>query len=437
MQRTTFVKSKWLLRPGVTPPPLLVAVALVWLGSRRLSTTEAQNEARAPKDNNLAAQQERIFHTASKADIIQTILFTGELRSQRAREITVPRIQSGFASTVTFPALEGARVKGGERILEFDGSALQSQKSEAERKLDEAKLKIAKTKADLEARRADLLSELAQAEGNLKVAQLYGRISRELLPANQYQKYQLDLEKAKLALDKAKETLVNHESSIAAQLALVEIERAQAEIELKKIEGDLALLSVDAPQDGIVIYGDNWANNRKIQVGDTLFPGMPVVAIPDLSSLQVVGYVYDTELRFLSPGMVCTLTLDAVPGESWRGRIVSLSSVASRKGFASQHKVFRAEIQPEKLDLSVMKPGMTVRVELAVSLASGALAIPRECLGLDPEGRYYVRKGTDPKNAAVQVVKVGVFNERLAQIQSGLNPGETVLIQGSPAEVKP
>ena len=120
--------------------------------------------------------------------------------------------------------------------------------------------------------------------------------------------------------------------------------------ELKKIEGDLALLSVDAPQNGIVIYGDNWANNRKIQVGDTLFPGMPVLTLPDLSSLEAHGFVYDTDLRFVSAGTACTLSLDAVPGKSWQGTVVSLTSVASRKSFASQHKVFKAVIRPNAVD---------------------------------------------------------------------------------------
>jgi multidrug efflux pump subunit AcrA (membrane-fusion protein) len=430
------LKQKWISRPGVLLL-LVCVIGLLWVSGGWLSATKAQNAAPAKSEKSPASQKSRLFYTASKEDINDTILITGELRAERSRDLTVPRIQSGFASTVTFLALEGTKVKQGERILEFDGSTLLSQKSEAERKLDEAKLKIAKTKADLEAQRADLLNELAQAEGNHKVAQLYGKIGKELLPANQYQKYQLDLEKANLALDKAKERLANHEASIAAQLALVDIEKAQAEIELKKINGDLALLSVDSPQDGIIVYGDNWANNRKIQVGDTLFPGMPIVSIPDLSSLQVIGYVYDTEIQFLSPAMITNLTLDALPGRSWRGKIISLTSVASRKGFASQHKVFRAVIQPDTLDLSVMKPGMTVCVEVPVSRASATLAIPRECLGVDSDGRYYVNKGTDPANGAIQSVTVGVFSDRLVQILNGLNPGETVLAQRSAVEGKP
>jgi HlyD family secretion protein len=380
-----------------------------------------------PATGSAEAKKVREPYTVKSVDIMLTVLITGELKAARSRDLTSPNIRSAFGSSITFVELEGSEVKKGQRILEFDATTLLSSKSEAERVLDEAKLRIEKTRADLEAQRSDFLVNLSAAEGNLKVAQLYAKIEKSLLPANTFQKYQLDYDKALLARDKAKEQLANHVASIPAQLALVEVSKAQAELDLKKIEGDLALLTVDAPQDGIIIYGDNWSSNRKFQIGDNAFPGMTIISLPDLSSMQVIGYVYDTELRMLSPNMVCDLRLDAVPGRVWRGKVVSLTSVARRKGFASQHKVFRATIQPDSIDLSVMKPGMTVRVEVPVSLASGALSVPREYLRCDPDGKYYVLKGADPKSAATQFVQVGAFNERVVQILSGLSAGDRLL----------
>ena len=93
--------------------------------------------------------------------------------------------------------------KRGDRIVEFDDSSLLSNKSEAERTLDEAKLNIEKKKADLEADRCDLLNALAQAEATLKKDELYGKISKDLLAANTYQKYQLNLTKSKLSSAKS------------------------------------------------------------------------------------------------------------------------------------------------------------------------------------------------------------------------------------------
>ncbi len=401
------------------------------------ASTKADRAAQPPAPAE-PAKARREPYTVKMSDVPHRVLITGELKAARSRDITSPNIRSAFGSSVTFLEKEGSEVKKGQRILEFDATTILSSQSEAQRALDEAVLRISKTKADLEVQRSDYLVALSAAEGNLKVAQLYAKIEKSLLPANTYQKYQLDYEKALLARDKAKEQLANHDASITAQMALVEVSRAQAELDLKKLDNDLALMAVDAPQDGIIIYGDNWASNRKFQVGDNAFPGMTILSLPDLSSMQVVGYVYDTELRMLSPNMVCDLFLDAVPGKTWRGRILSLTSVASRKGFASQHKVFRATVQPESIDLSVMKPGMTVRVEVPVSLASNSISVPREYLRCDADGRYYVLKGTDAKTASTQFVQIGVFNERTVQIISGLSAGDKLVEIGAmPPEAKP
>ena len=428
--KITLKRFFWIL-PAVAMAAVTLAVH-GWGNQAGSAGTSAQGQA-APAGG---AQQKQLQKeealVVAASDIPDTILITGELQAARSREIQVPRIRSGFASAVTYLPLEGTKVKQGDRILEFDASALLTQKSEYERQLDEAKLKIKKTEADLDSQRMDLLIALDQAEMAIKVAKLYADIPKELLPGNTYQKYRLDLEKALLARDKAKEQLANLDGSRQAQMNLVELDKAQAELNLKRMDADIASLQIDAPQDGIVIYGDNWANNRKIQVGDTLFPGMPAVTLPDLASLQVVGFVYDTELRSLSPGMRCDLYLDSVPGKSWQGTIQSLTSVASKKNFASTHKVFRAIVQPDSIDLEAMKPGMTVRMEVPVSVASGSVAIPREYLGLDAAGKYFVLKGTERKTASVQAVTVGAFSDRLIQILSGLTAGDRIFkVQGA------
>jgi HlyD family secretion protein len=380
-----------------------------------------------PPVSEAAPQTKLAVYKVGRGQIDKELVLTGELRAQNSVSITAPDIRSSFSNMVTFLAPEGAQIKKGERIVEFDDSSLLSQKSEAERTLDEAKLTIEKTKADQEAQRCDLLNSLAQAESQLKQDQLYGKISKDLLPGNTYQKYQLNLEKSKLALQKAKENLDNFEKSYASQMALVEISRSQAEINLKKIVSDMALLKIDAPQDGILIYGDNWQSNRKIQPGDTLFHGMEVVSLPDLSSLQVVGYVYDTEYGSIAPGMTCVVNFDALPDFKIGGRVLSLTSVAGRKGFASQKKVFQAVIQLDKDDYSKLKPGMTARIRIPMVLAKEAASIPREYLGYDRQGHSYVLKGTEEKTASRQVVELGAIGDRLVQVVSGVSIGDPLL----------
>jgi HlyD family secretion protein len=386
-----------------------------------------KTDAPLPKAAEAPAPAKAKLYTVANGQVFKEIVLTGELRAAHSTEISVPDIRSSFSNTVTFLAPEGKFVKKGERIVEFDDSSLASSKSEAERTLDEAKLNILKKRADLEAERCDLLNSVAQAESNLKVDALYGKITKDLLPGNTYQQYQLNLNKSQIALQQAKEKLANFEKSYASQMALVEINRSQAEINLKKIESDMQLLKIDAPQDGILIYGDNWTSNRKIQPGDNLFHGMEVASLPDLSTMQVVGYVYDTEYGSILRDARCSVSLDALPGYQVGGRIVSLTSVASRKGFTSEKKLFQTTIQLDKVDIDKMKPGMTARVNIPMVLAKETPAVPRDYLGTDSQGRYYVIKGSEPKKANIQFVKVGAIGDRLVQIASGVSAGDPLL----------
>jgi HlyD family secretion protein len=291
----------------------------------------------------------------------------------------------------------------------------------------EAKLRIGKKKLDLEANRCDLENAVAQAEYSLKETELYAKIPKDLQSVNQYEKYQVNLEKAQVALQKAREQVANFGATYAGQIKLVEITLEQAELELKRNESDMALLSVKAPQDGIVIYGDNWQNNRKVQEGDSVIQGMQVVSLPDLSSMQVVGYVYDTELAFLSKNLPCTFGLDAIPERRFQGSIQSWASVATRKGFATTQKVFKAIIKLDAVDLSVMKPGMTAHVEIVLNLAPDVMTAPREYVGLDAQSRHYVLKKIDDKNSQREYVKLGAVGDSVVELVSGANIGDSLL----------
>jgi HlyD family secretion protein len=404
----------------------VLSVGLILPAAAQMGAPSAKTDSIPASDKHAETAKTLTAYKVAKAEFPHNIIITGELTPARSRDIKVPNTRSGFGNTVTFMVLEGTMVKQGERILEFDSSTLTSQQSEMERRVEEAKLQIAKTKVDQESNRLDSENALQQAKGDLQVAELYAKIPKDILPANTALKYKLDLERAQLALSKAQASYDNLVANIPVQIKLQEINLAQSELDLQRVENDVALLTIDAPQDGIVIYGDNWANARKIQVGDQLFPGLTVMTLPDLNSLQVIGNVYDTELRSLSVGMICDVGLDGVPGRTWRGRIASLTNVAARKGFASQHKVFKAVVNLEKIDLDVMRPGMTARLEIPVSLGAG-LAIPREYIGMQTDGSYYVLKGADPKKVTRQNVQLGVYTERLAEILSGLSEGDSVL----------
>ncbi|MEJ2245557.1 MAG: hypothetical protein P8Y80_05650, partial [Acidobacteriota bacterium] len=406
---------------------IMIAGVFMPVSAQTPKLTGSKSSKTIPIETSAPQPEVRPAYSVEKGQIQKDLVLTGELKAEHSLTFEAPDIRSSSSNMVTYMAPEGAQIRKGELIIEFDDSSLLSNLSEAERTLDETLLNIEKKKMDLEAQRSDLLNSIAQAESSLKQDELYGRINKELLPANTFQKYQLNLEKSKLSLEKAKEQLDNFEQSYESELSLVEINRSQAEINLKKIRSDMALLKVYAPQDGILIYGDNWASNRKIQVGDTNFGGMEGARLPDLSSIQVIGYVYDTEYGSIAPDTRCTVRFDALPDFQTGGRIVSRTNVASRKGFATEQKVFQITVKLDKIDPKIMKPGMTARIDIPIILARDALSVPREYLGTDSRGGFFVLAGLDNKDANEQPVTIGAVGDRMVEIVSGLSLGDSLL----------
>ena len=420
----------------------ILAVFLMVAGGVWLTSTEAQGPAAPAKKGSepvakLPATQVASDYVVAQKDISRTLLITGELQALRSRDILVPLTRMSGVLTITYLAPEGETIRQGERLIEFDNSSLLSQMTEQQRSVDEAGLNIEKTKKDLEAQRIGYLNTVAQAEGQLKIAKLNANIPVDIQAKNTWMRYQNDFEKSNLSLTRAKEQLANFEASYDSNIKLQELNKSNAEIVLKRMQNDLVLLAIDAPQDGVVIYGDNWQVNRRYQVGDQAFPNQPVIILPDTSQMQVSGFVYDTELRYLAPGMGCEIHLDAVSGRSWHGKITSLTSVATRKGFATTAKVFKAIIILDEVDLDVMKPGMTARAEVNISMGSDILAVPRSHLALDGRGRYYVLKDNGQKTPpSRELVKVGVFGDSMVQIVSGINIGDRLLPIQAAAETQ-
>ena len=357
------------------------------------------------------------------------LILTGELKAARSTSISAPDIRSSFSNMVTFLAPEGSQIKKGERIVEFDDSSLLSQKSEAERTLDEAQLNIEKNKVGSGSATMRSSEFVAQAEAQLKQDQLYGKISKDLLPGNTYQKYQLNLEKSKLSLQKAKEHLDNFEKTYASQMSLVEINRSQAEINLKKIE-QRHVSTEDRCSPG-------WNPDLRRQLAKQSKDPTRRHYLPrdggcePAGSFQHAGCRICLRYRIWFAGCrICDayISFDALPGFEVDGRIVSSDQCGRPKGISPLRKRFSRRLSsPTRLMYQQLKPGMTARIKVPMVLAKEAPSIPREYLGYDPQGRSYVVKGTEPKTASQQFVELGAIGDRLVQVVSGVSIGDPLL----------
>ena len=132
---------------------------------------------------------------------------------------------------------------------------------------------------------------------------------------------------AQAALDAAKANVTGAQSNVAAARAQAEsssamLEAAHAtvnanEAAVRDAERELSYCTITSPTDGRI-------GNKNIEVGNRLPIGQAVYAVVE-PNLWVVANFKETQLTRMQPGQPVELTLDAIGGRTFTGKVDSLS----------------------------------------------------------------------------------------------------------------
>ncbi len=361
-----------------------------------------------------------------RGDLVKTLTLTGELRAVDRLTVATPRIRRTHNLVISYLAPEGAQVQAGNTVVEFDVSELETRRLELEQNVEDARIKIAQAKADIESRRQDLLLAEAQAKKNMDVAKLYIGIDPQLIPAADAEKYQYDYAQAQVELTKARERLSTLKETEQAQLQVVQLEFQQADLELKQIISEMEKLTVRAPGPGLVVYADNPTRAGKIQVGDSVWSGAPVVYLPNMNALEIEAFAYDSDFPSLEEGQHAEIMLDAIPNEIFPGHVASIAESSQPREFRSQLKAFSVIVRMDEANIDEMKPGMTARVHIPVT-NTDAVVVPRAAILVHADGTADVRS-VDGRTIPVTILDASATE---AAVAGDLQGGEQLVAQNT------
>ncbi len=306
---------------------------------------------------------------------------TGELESVRADDQVAPRTPS-WTNTIRWMEADGAVVHAGQKVVEFDNTAFSSD-------LEEKKLSLAQAESDLEKAEADSAAgvddrEFAVAQRRIAVekAATEAAVPEDLLPRRTYQERQLALRRAEVEREKAAEDLASYRATSGADLGARRIALRKARAEIETAEEAIEALILRAPRDGILVVADHPWEERKLQVGDTVFVGWTVTRIPDPTSWRVVAQLADVDDGRIAIGMPAVCTHDTYPDERFPGKVAELTPVAQEPARLSLRRAFRVRIDLDRVDPGRMRPGMSVKVEVTPRRDPSALLAPRAALDL-------------------------------------------------------
>lgn len=368
-------------------------------------------------------------HRAEPAELVVTrtalddrVLLTGALEAADSAPLTVPRTRSWQVS-IRWMADHGARVKTGDRLIEFDNSAVTEQLRELELAIVRTDNELITTRASQSVALADRELEVERQRVEVAKARIKAELPQSLLPRREWQDNQLTLERAVTAHATAIDELAAARKAAALELEVKQIELQKAEREYERATAQLDALVLKAPRDGVVVIPDHPWFGRPLQVGDMVQPGFLAAEVSNNATMKVTAQLSDVDDGRIAVGMPATSMLDAHPDKPFTGRVEVISEIAKEAGEKSTRRFFEVTVTLEQTDTEIMQPGMSIRTDILARRAENVLVAPRTGLilpsqGKDAKPRARLSDGSKP------VIELDFCTPQACVVTSGLSEGD-------------
>ncbi len=179
-------------------------------------------------------------------------------------------------------------------------------------------------------------------------------------------------------------------------------------------------VSLAAPVSGTVI-------SRASNPGEVIPAEKEILRIADLSSVWVMGQVYEKDLGKVVVGSGASITSDAFPGRVFRGRVSYVDPTLDPATRTAQARIELANPR------QALKIGMFVNVAFAALSGSGSTTpvIPKGAVQNINNQQVVFVETTTPNTYAMQPVKLGPEVSGQYPVIEGLTVGERVVTDGS------
>ena len=312
--------------------------------------------------------------TIRRGAINKQLLLDGELRAVRSRTVFA---DTNDEAKITWLPPEGILIKTGERLVELDSTAILTRIKDAEEKLVTAENEIIRSSAQQEGQLRDFQVELSRLWLAYEKAKVEARLPADVVPRREYQEKQFALDKAKTEYENQLAKIEQKKREFAAELQVKTIDKQKSESQLNLAKSGLSAMQVKAPADGMVLYTDHWNERRKLQVGDVVWGGLPVVTLPDLTEMEVVAQVNEVDGPKISVGNQARIKLDSYPDSEITGTVKDISQTAAKASWQAKAKVFTIVLSLDKTLTDKMKPGMSAQIAVLTEALGNELLVPR------------------------------------------------------------
>ena len=331
-------------------------------------------------------------------DLVSLVTASGEVKPTTYTNVTA----QGFGRITDIVVKEGAHIKRGDVLLTQENVQANAdvQAQSAATTSSEAGAEAAE--ASYKAAQADLLSQQANLEkAKLDYDRGQGLYKDGLIPKQDFDQRKASYDGAVASVESAKARVL----SLKAQLDQTRSQINQNKAVLVRAKDVLRKTTYTSPINGIVSY-------LPVRVGEYVVPGIQnsngsfLMTLSDMSVVTSEVKVDETDIVNVKMGQDADVTIDAVPGKVFKGKVTEIGSQAILRssGLATtQSTTSTQEAKDFKVVITIdnppdnLRPGLSTTAKIRTAERKAVIAVPIQALA--------VRTRKDLEEAAKQAKK--------------------------------
>lgn len=397
---------------------------------------------------------------AKQDSLVSQVTASGEIKPTTYTNVTA----QGFGRITEILVKEGDHIKKGDRLLLQENVQANADVQAQSATINSYQSGVQAADASYKAAQSDLIQQQASLEkARLDYDRGQGLYKDGLIPKQ-------DFDQRKTAYDAAAATVEASKARVQAQKAQLEQVRAQLDQSravLVRTKDVLSKTAYVSPINGIVSY-------LPVRLGEYVVPGIQnsngsfLMTLSDMSVVTSEVKVDETDIVNVKIGQVADVTIDAVPGKTFKGKVTEIGSqaVLRTSGLATtQTTTSNQEAKDFKVVVTLdsppdnLRPGLSTTAKIKTAERKDAVAIPIQALtvrsrkDLDEAAKSAKKNGNvtlaappapapgDPKKdevqgvfvvtgkkAAFRPVETGISGVTEIEITKGLQAGDEIVV---------
>src|SRR5690349_1476582 len=320
---------------------------------------------------------------APQETLVSQVTASGEIKPTTYTNVTA----QGFGRITEILVKEGDHVKKGDRLLLQENIQANADVQAQAAAINSAQAGVEASQASYKAAQADLLLQQANLEkAKLDWERGQGLYNDGLIPKQDFDQRKTGYDAAVAQVDSSKARVL----SLKASLDQMRSQVAQGRAVLVRTQDILHKTTYTSPINGIVSYLPE-------RVGDYVVPGIQnsngsfLMTLSDMSVVTAEVKVDETDIVMVKLGQDADVTIDAVPGKVFKGKVTEIGSQAVLRSSGlttTQTTTSTQEAKDFKVVVTLdsppdnLRPGLSATAKIKTAERKNVVAIPFQALAM-------------------------------------------------------